>query len=72
LEWWNAGILEKWVLAFGLIAHDSERLLNINEMVKASLAITIKMDDILLKTHYSIIPLFHYSMIEARTQKKTY
>ncbi len=62
--------MEKWVLAFGLIAHNSKRLLNINEMAKAGLAVMIKMDDILLKTHYSIIPLFHYSMIEARTHSK--
>jgi hypothetical protein len=62
--------LEKWVLAFDLIANDSERLLNINEMAKVGLAAIIKMDDILLKTHYSITPLFHYSMIEARTHSK--
>jgi hypothetical protein len=28
----------------------------------------LKMADILKKNHYSIIPLFHYSLIEAETQ----
>jgi hypothetical protein len=26
----------------------------------------VKIDNILLKTHYSIIPMFHYSKIEAK------
>ena len=30
--------------------------------------IKFKMDGIRLKNHYSIIPLFHYSMIETNTQ----
>jgi uncharacterized protein YabN with tetrapyrrole methylase and pyrophosphatase domain len=34
-------------------------------MVIIVLATKFKMDNILKKTHYSIIPLFHYSMIES-------
>ncbi len=37
-------------------------------MVKIVLTTKLEMDNILRKNHYSIIPLFHYSMIEAEAQ----
>jgi hypothetical protein len=37
LEWWNAGILEEWVLGY----------CNIGEMAKSGLTIKFKMDQIL-------------------------
>jgi hypothetical protein len=37
-------------------------------MVIIVLTTKLEMDNILLKNHYSIIPLFHYSMIEAEAQ----
>jgi len=58
LECWNDGILEKWVLGYwsvGIIALRGGR-------------IKLKTDNFLLKTQYSIIPIFHHSMIEAKTQ----
>jgi hypothetical protein len=58
LECWNAGILEKWVLG-----NWSVGLMGI-----IFLTVKLKMDNILQQTHYSIIPLFHYSMAEAKTQ----
>jgi|GEM_PF-1811406 len=36
------------------------------------LKIKLKMDNTFKKTHYSIIPPFHYSMIEAKTQTSKY
>ena len=41
---------------------------NVGLMVIIVLTTNLKMDNILKKNHYSIIPLFHYSMIEAETQ----
>ncbi len=37
-------------------------------MVIIVLTTKLEMDNILKKNHYSIIPLFHYSMIEAEAQ----
>jgi len=36
--------------------------INVGLMVKCVLKIKQKMDNILIKNHYSIIPLFHYSL----------
>ncbi len=58
LEYWNEGILEKWVLGY----------CSVGLMTIIVLTIKLKMDNILKKTHYSIIPLFHYSLVEAKTQ----
>jgi hypothetical protein len=57
LEWWNTGILDKWVLA----------CYNSGDMAESSLTKKLKMDHILLnKTHYSIFPQFQYSMMEGQ------
>jgi hypothetical protein len=50
--------LEKWVLGYW----------SVGSMAVIVLTIKLKMENILLKTHYSIIPLFHYSMSEAKIQ----
>ncbi len=57
LECWNAGILEKWVLEY----------CNVGLMVEFVLPIKLNRQHP-FKNHYSIIPLCHYSMIEAKTQ----
>jgi hypothetical protein len=57
LEWWNTGILEKWVLA----------CYNNEDMAKSSLTEKLKMDHILFnKTQYSIFPQFQNSMMEGK------
>jgi hypothetical protein len=55
LEGWNIGKMGMGYWIVGL-------------MVIVVLTTKFKMDNILRKTHYSIIPLFHYSMIEAEDQ----
>jgi hypothetical protein len=62
LECWNDGILEKWGLGYW----------SVGLMAIIVLTIKLKMDNTFKKTHYSIIPLFHYSMIEAKTQTSKY
>jgi hypothetical protein len=54
LECWNAGILEKWVLGYW----------SVGLMVVIVLTIKLKMVNTLKKNQYSIIPIFHYSMIK--------
>jgi hypothetical protein len=54
LECWSTGIMGLGLLQYwvnGKIFHDDK----------------FKIDDILMKTHSSIIPRFHYSMVETRT-----
>ena len=59
LELWNAGILEKWVLGYWSIGLMVRRRRNEHKVLNGLYP---------LKTHYSIISLFHYSMGEAKTQ----
>jgi hypothetical protein len=58
VEYWKNGF---WPPDRG--AYASERILEgwVNGVIV--LTIKLKMDNILLKTHYSIIPQFHYSRI---------
>jgi hypothetical protein len=56
MECWNNGILEK--MDFGILELWSAK----------DGTIKLKMDNILLRTHYSIIPQFHYSMVDVKTQ----
>jgi len=37
-------------------------IINVGLIVKCKLTIKQKMDNIIIKNHYSIIPLFHYSL----------
>jgi hypothetical protein len=56
LESWNVGILEKWVPGY----------CNIGWMVKFQFDDTILNGQEPLNTHYSSIPIFHYSIIEKK------
>ena len=56
MECWSDGILENWVLVYR----------NIGSLFRCRKNEKIKIDEIQLKTHYSINPLFHYSMTEAK------
>ena len=55
VEYWNIG-----KMGFGIL----------EDWVNGVIVLTIKlkMDNILQKTHDSIIPQFHYSMIEAKSK----
>jgi hypothetical protein len=55
LECWNAGILEKWALGYRNVGLMPTFVFTKNNNGKHP-----------LKSHYSIIPLFHDSMIEAK------
>jgi hypothetical protein len=49
MEYWNIGKMDLGYCTFG-------------SMTQFGLAIKLIMNHIFLKTHYSIIPLFHYSI----------
>jgi len=53
LEYWNDGFWDTGLLGYWFAEGGT---------------IKIVMDNILLKNHYSIIPLFHYSMNGVKTQ----
>jgi hypothetical protein len=56
MEYWPADRREKWVLGYWCIGR----------MIRRRRKDKNKMDNILIKTQYSIIPQFHHSIIEAK------
>jgi hypothetical protein len=60
LEWWNAGILEKWVLGYWAVGLMDRRRWDDK----------IKNGQYPFNNQYSIIPQFHYSMIKEKLRSR--